>query len=139
MSFRQEPPQLGNQYETDRALRSYLRRALPPEVLEEVEPELLDLGELSGGALYRMQLEDRLHEPRSRSSGSATTPSASCAFKQGSEAGCPAYRPAAFCGSLWQRRNPVAKAHRSHVRFGRPRKTARRLRRTWLAFGPSSC
>ncbi|HEX8118447.1 MAG TPA: acyl-CoA dehydrogenase family protein, partial [Pyrinomonadaceae bacterium] len=64
MPFRQEPPRLGNQYETDRALRSYLKRALPPEVSEEVEPELLDLGELSGGELYRMQLEDRLNEPR---------------------------------------------------------------------------
>jgi acyl-CoA dehydrogenase len=64
MPFRQEPPRLGNQYETDRALRSYLRRALPPEVLEEVEPELSKLGELAGGELYRMQLEDRLNEPR---------------------------------------------------------------------------
>lgn len=64
MPFRQEPPQLGNQYETDRALRSYLKRALPPEVFEEVEPELLELGELAGGELYRMQLADRPNEPR---------------------------------------------------------------------------
>ena len=64
MPFRQEPPRLGNQYETDRALRSYLKRALPPEVLQEIEPELLHLGELAGGELYRMQLEDRLNEPR---------------------------------------------------------------------------
>src|SRR5919112_5539204 len=64
MPFRQEPPQLGNQYETDRALRSYLRRALPPEVLEDVEPELIELGGLAGGELYRMQLADRLNEPR---------------------------------------------------------------------------
>src|SRR5919202_6245273 len=49
MSFSQQPPQLGNQYADDRALRSYLRRALPPEVLREVEPSLLDLGELAGG------------------------------------------------------------------------------------------
>src|SRR5215210_7034323 len=64
MPFRQEPPQLGNQYETDRALRSYLKRALPPGVLAEVEPELFELGELAGGELYRLQLADRLNEPR---------------------------------------------------------------------------
>src|SRR5215208_5763503 len=64
MTFRQEPPRLGNQYETDRALRSYLRRALPPEVLSEIEPGLTELGELAGGELYRMQLADRLNEPR---------------------------------------------------------------------------
>jgi acyl-CoA dehydrogenase len=64
MPFLQEPPALGNQYEHDEALRSYLRRALPPEVLAEIEPELREIGDLSGGRLYRMQLEDRLHEPR---------------------------------------------------------------------------
>lgn len=64
MPFRQEPPRLGNQYEADRALRSYLKRALPQDVLAEIEPELFELGELAGGELYRMQLEDRLNEPR---------------------------------------------------------------------------
>ena len=63
MPFRQEPPQLGNQYEDDRALRSYLKRQLPREVLSEVEPALAELGELAGGELYRLQLEDRLNEP----------------------------------------------------------------------------
>ena len=33
-------------------------------MLGEVEPSLLALGELAGGELYRMQLEDRLNEPR---------------------------------------------------------------------------
>ena len=64
MPFRQEPPRLDNQYEEDRALRSYLKRSLPPDVLEEVEPALAGMGELAGGELYRMQLEDRLNEPR---------------------------------------------------------------------------
>jgi acyl-CoA dehydrogenase len=64
MPFRQEPPRLGNQYEDDRALRSYLKRQLPPEVLREVEPSLAEMGELAGGELYRMQSEDRLNEPR---------------------------------------------------------------------------
>jgi acyl-CoA dehydrogenase len=64
MPFRQEPPRLGNQYEDDRALRSCLKRMLPREVLREVEPALAEMGELAGGELYRLQLEDRLNEPR---------------------------------------------------------------------------
>src|SRR5690349_24675408 len=64
MGFSQQPPQLGNQYADDRALRSYLRRQLPTDVLREVEPALAELGELAGGELYRLQLEDRLNEPR---------------------------------------------------------------------------
>src|SRR4051812_30074056 len=61
--FNQPPPELGNQYEDDRVLRSFLRRALPPEVLSEIEPTLSEMGRLSGGELYRMQLADRLNEP----------------------------------------------------------------------------
>ncbi len=34
MAFFQSPVELGNQYETDRVLRSYLRRVLPADVLE---------------------------------------------------------------------------------------------------------
>ena len=63
MPFNQPPPQLGNQYATDRVLRSYLRRALPAQVLAEVEPELDVLGGLAGGELYAFQLADRLNEP----------------------------------------------------------------------------
>jgi len=64
MTFSQQPPRLGNQYEDDRALRSYLKRTLAPDVLRDVEPSLAELGELAGGRLYRLQLEDRLNEPR---------------------------------------------------------------------------
>ncbi len=64
MAFFQQPPELDNQYTADRVLRSYLRRTLPPEVLGEIEPSLLELGELSAGPLFRLQTEDRLHEPR---------------------------------------------------------------------------
>jgi alkylation response protein AidB-like acyl-CoA dehydrogenase len=64
MTFTQQPPQLGNQYADDRALRSYLKRALPPDVLREVEPSLEEMGGLAGGELYRIQLADRLNEPR---------------------------------------------------------------------------
>lgn len=58
------PPELGNQYEDDRVLRSYLKRSLPNETLRELEPGLREMGELAGGELYRMQLADRANEPR---------------------------------------------------------------------------
>ncbi len=64
MSFQQTPPQLGNQYEDDRVLRSYLARVLPPEMLRGIEGSLIEMGRLSGGELYELQLADRLNEPR---------------------------------------------------------------------------
>ncbi len=63
MAFNQPAPQLGNQYTTDRVLRSYLARALPAQMLKEIEREFIELGELAGDELYRLQLGDRLNEP----------------------------------------------------------------------------
>jgi acyl-CoA dehydrogenase len=63
MPFVQAPPALGNQYEDDRALRSCLNRALPRDVLAEIAPELVDMGGLAGGELYRIQIADRENEP----------------------------------------------------------------------------
>ncbi len=64
MAFFQTPPELGNQYDDDALLREYLERTLSPEALRALEPELREVGELSGKALFRMQLEDRLNEPK---------------------------------------------------------------------------
>lgn len=61
--FNQPAPQLGNQYDDDRVLRSYLKRVLPADVLAEVEPSLREMGQLAGGELYALQLADRLNEP----------------------------------------------------------------------------
>ena len=61
--FQQAPPTLGNQYEDDRMLRSYLSRVCPTEVLREIEPSLSEMGQLAGSELYPMQLDDRLNEP----------------------------------------------------------------------------
>jgi len=61
--FVQDPPDLGNQYDDDRVLLSYLSRVLPRAVLEALTPELSELGALAGGELYRGMLEDRLNEP----------------------------------------------------------------------------
>ena len=63
MAFNQPAPQLANQYTTDRVLRSYLARALPAPMLKEIERELIELGALAGGELYRLQIADRLNEP----------------------------------------------------------------------------
>jgi alkylation response protein AidB-like acyl-CoA dehydrogenase len=42
--FFQNGPLLGNQYEEDRLLRTFLRSRLPAEMLEEIEPDLRRLG-----------------------------------------------------------------------------------------------
>src|SRR6201991_1400029 len=63
MTFQQTPPTLGNQYEDDRVLRSYLARVFPPEVLSEIGPSLVEMGRLAGAELYQLQLADRLNEP----------------------------------------------------------------------------
>lgn len=62
MPFTQAPPQLGNQWDDDRALRSLLARILPAEVLAEVEPSLREMGRLSA-ELYPAQLAGRRDEP----------------------------------------------------------------------------
>jgi acyl-CoA dehydrogenase len=64
MPFQQAPPTLGNQYEDDRVLRSYLKRVLPAEILGGIEPSLIEMGRLAGRELYQLQLADRLNEPR---------------------------------------------------------------------------
>lgn len=63
MPFVQAPPQLRNQYDDDRVLQSYLRHALPREVLAGIEPGLRELGRLAGDDLYRLQAADRTSEP----------------------------------------------------------------------------
>jgi len=63
MVFIQTPPELGNQYTSDRALRELLVRVLPADVLREIEASLTAMGERAGGELYRMQLADRGNEP----------------------------------------------------------------------------
>ena len=54
---------MGNQYREDAVLRGYLGRALPAEVLAEIEPSLEEMGELAGGRLYELALADRRSEP----------------------------------------------------------------------------
>jgi len=63
MPFQQEPPSLGNQYEDDRVLRSYLKRLIPEASVREIESSLSEMGRLAGDDLYQLQLADRLNEP----------------------------------------------------------------------------
>ncbi len=63
MNF-QHPPDLGNQYDDDPTLRSYLAKVLPLEVINDIEPSLHEMGRLAGDELYKMQQEDRLNEPQ---------------------------------------------------------------------------
>ena len=63
MQFEQSPPALGNQYDDDRVLRSYLTRVLPRDMLHDIESSLKEMGRLSGSDLYELQLADRLNEP----------------------------------------------------------------------------
>ncbi|MFT3773233.1 MAG: acyl-CoA dehydrogenase family protein [Minicystis sp.] len=64
MAFFQEPPRLDHPFHDDRVLRSYLARALPEDARRDAEGQLAALGDLAGGKLYELQLEDRLNEPR---------------------------------------------------------------------------
>ena len=76
--FQQEPPTLGNQFEGDRVLRSYLARVLPAAMLAEIEPSLLEMGRLAGGELYQLQLADRLNEPRNTAVPVGSSPYSAC-------------------------------------------------------------
>lgn len=59
----QSPPELDNQYETDRVLRHAVRRMLPDEIHAAVEPDLRAMGRRAGGELYELQRDDRGKEP----------------------------------------------------------------------------
>jgi acyl-CoA dehydrogenase len=63
MAFYQTPPELGNTYLSDDVLRRYLRNTMPLDVLSRVEQELVDLGNLAGGELYKDSLVTYRDEP----------------------------------------------------------------------------
>jgi len=64
LSFIQPPPQLGNEYRDDWLLSAWLESALPGPMLEDQRDVFDELGRRSGGEWYRLQLADRLNEPR---------------------------------------------------------------------------
>ncbi len=62
--FHQAPPTLGNQYDDDRVLRSWLRRVLPPDILADVEPELVRLGARAAGDILALGEAAEAEPPR---------------------------------------------------------------------------
>src|SRR5690349_6984671 len=64
MGFTQSPPELDNQYRGDRVLRSLLRRALAPEVLAAIEPELDEVGDRAAREWWPAQVAAHRDEPR---------------------------------------------------------------------------
>ncbi|MFL5783510.1 MAG: acyl-CoA dehydrogenase family protein, partial [Bacteriovoracaceae bacterium] len=54
MEFYQDPPQLGNQYTSDRLLRSYLERTLPQEILKNITPDLERFGAEVAGPILKL-------------------------------------------------------------------------------------
>ena len=67
MSFFQSPPQLGNQFDDDPVLQSYLRERIPADLWPGFESELRDMGALAGGDLYALGMATRGQEPALRS------------------------------------------------------------------------
>ncbi|MBL90442.1 MAG: acyl-CoA dehydrogenase [Myxococcales bacterium] len=64
MSFFQEPPQLANQYTTDRALRLLLERCLPQDVLGAVQGDLENFGLRVTDDILDLCLAAQAQEPR---------------------------------------------------------------------------
>ena len=64
MAFFQTPPDLGNTFDDDRMLRSYLARKLPGDARAPIERELREVGAISGGPLHRRALEEGRDEPK---------------------------------------------------------------------------
>ncbi len=64
MDFFQEPPRLGNQYDGDLLLRSWLERTLPEPVRRAVVPELREMGELAATTLLELSTRGRRDEPQ---------------------------------------------------------------------------
>jgi len=64
MDFFQDPPRLGNQYDADLLLRSWLERALPEPVRAAIEPGLREMGELAATTLLELSTRSRREEPQ---------------------------------------------------------------------------
>ncbi|MGB9429797.1 MAG: acyl-CoA dehydrogenase family protein [Gammaproteobacteria bacterium] len=62
--FFQDAPILGNQYQDDRVLQTWLKARLPPEMLREIAPGLERLGGRAAGDMLAMAADAEAHPPR---------------------------------------------------------------------------
>ncbi|HEY3644929.1 MAG TPA: acyl-CoA dehydrogenase family protein, partial [Gammaproteobacteria bacterium] len=62
--FIQDGPKLGNQYRDDAALRTWLDRRMPAEVLRSIGPGLESLGERAAGEMLELTAEAEAQPPR---------------------------------------------------------------------------
>jgi alkylation response protein AidB-like acyl-CoA dehydrogenase len=62
--FFQDGPRLGNQFDSDAVLRTWVERALPPDTRRTVEPELREMGELAATTLLELTRQSRDEEPQ---------------------------------------------------------------------------
>ena len=61
--FFQKGPVLKNQYETDFLLKNYLKRVIPADILQRIEPDLINFGSRVVTDVYEMGLDAEDHEP----------------------------------------------------------------------------
>ncbi|WP_454781830.1 acyl-CoA dehydrogenase family protein [Legionella sp. WA2022007384] len=62
--FFQTPPLLGNQYDEDRVLKTYLEWKLPSSMLTEIQPELYRLGQRVIEEIYKLGQEAEAFPPK---------------------------------------------------------------------------
>src|SRR5437868_1192530 len=63
MAFFQTPPELGNQFEADRVLQSFLRRRVPSAVRDAITPSLARMGARAVGDLWDASVGSYGEEP----------------------------------------------------------------------------
>jgi alkylation response protein AidB-like acyl-CoA dehydrogenase len=63
MFFLEDAPEFKNQYTEDRILRSYLNRKIPKEILSQMEPGLIQLGDRVCNEIYKLGFQAEKEQP----------------------------------------------------------------------------